>query len=349
MNRFIAEALCLSLLFGAAASSPFAGPIATPQFSEFDPKGISPMPTAEPVFAGLDLNNVGKRQNPANTCGPMHTGGYVWCGSPLTCMTSASYLACCTNKSECQPRATSCVDRDGDCDFACGNDPRILKCNPTVPKCQTLVYGEDIPFYGCGTTHVSASFSVFDNIPTAIVMPTTTTSTSTSTEEDDSTTSTSTSSRITSLEDMDATTTNAGDVGLGVGSGDSTATSTPPAETGESGGSSLSGGAIAGIVIGSLAFVAAAGAGLLALYFMMKKKSQQQGPPQIDNMSQQQPPVQPAAGGGYYDPSKPASPPAYIDTHGSPHMPTELATYQPVTMPYEMPGSQVPDQPSHRY
>lgn len=126
MSSNVTLFLIASLLTSTAAAVKFEGPQPTDHIANGQSKiELSPMPTAEPLYSGLRVRDLSRRQRlPADTCGYIEGDE----SAPFTCSISSacafntysSYFGCCMTSaggdyvtSDCPQIATaftSCVD-----------------------------------------------------------------------------------------------------------------------------------------------------------------------------------------------------------------------------------------------
>ncbi|EGC46647.1 conserved hypothetical protein [Histoplasma capsulatum var. duboisii H88] len=321
-----------------------------------DAFGMSPLPTTPPLVPRGLPKELAKRASrtaidfpaPGYYCGLVNgdINNLLTCAyAGANCVQYGTAVGCCasSNLQQCTDIATECLNWEDECDSSCSNNPRVTRCAETTrPYCGTYFFGDGKRLFGC-----RASLGV-----TSQVIPM----------------SEYFSSRYgPNYQTMLSGLTSDASLSISIGtateslSGTSSSSNLNPTQSLDSGGESendkdddgehhkkkkLSGGAIGGIIVGSIVGVGAI-AGLIILFCVRKKKGNaapQGPPPTAPLMHEQQVPhyggPPPVVGAGYYQPEqKPAGvgeAPPY-----SPGYPPHMHHPVPPPVPAEIGGSPV--------
>ncbi|RDW57501.1 hypothetical protein BP6252_13761 [Coleophoma cylindrospora] len=192
-----------------------------------------------------------------------NSGSAVSCGSSFYCATEQSFVGCCQTSS-CAGIVTACYDILGAiCDAACQQDIGNLVCPSSLPYCATYDYPGGSVGYGCAlaTGYTKSVLLTYTTGPGSLL-----------TSSPSSTSSSSSTSSTVLIASPPAVSPTA-----------STSLPTSPAPK-----QGLSGGAIAGIVIGSVTAVALV---VILVWWLMRsqKQKRQEGhsPQPLQNMQTQ--------------------------------------------------------------
>ncbi|PGH15715.1 hypothetical protein AJ80_05423 [Polytolypa hystricis UAMH7299] len=374
MSLFVAALLSIQ---GAEAGSRGLLPRETP-IGLMANIGMSPRPTDVPgAPPGLPRELV-KRQSrtelpyppPRYYCGLVNgdINNLLTCANArANCIYSSTIVDCCISEeiSQCTNRPTTCLNWEDECDEACQSDPLTIRCSlSTKPFCGTYYFGGGTMLLGCRSINsVTKQVVPLTEYYASALGPDYTTIAITSVEDNNklplspgtATTSSSSSSSLTSTQGTE-TETETRPTGSSTSTADAAASEDADDDDDDDddddrqkqGSGALSGGAIAGIVIGSVAVVA--GFAAFLLWFFLVKKRRENAVQQASAVPMMQDTDHSAGGGhaaaGYFAPDKKGETPPTYSAVGGPiaqrnfnRGPTEMEASQPNTSPVEMPGS----------
>ncbi|PGH29663.1 hypothetical protein GX50_07594 [[Emmonsia] crescens] len=275
--------------------------------------GISPRPTTPPLVPRGLPKELAKRASrtaidypaPGYYCGLVNSdiNNLLTCAfAGANCVQYGTAVGCCASSDiqQCTDIATQCLNWEDECDSSCSSNPRVTRCAQTTkPYCGTYFFGEGKRLFGCRAS-IGVSSQVIpmseyfssrygpDYQTMASGLPSTPPVLSISSGTPTETSSPESSSGLPS---------NPRQTGDDVDGEDE-----PDISPGGGKKRKLGGGAIGGIVAGSIVGVGAI-VGFLVLFYQRKKKGNGAPLMQEQHASHYGPPP-PMVGAGYYQPEQ---------------------------------------------